>query len=110
MVLAIFDLPHEATSHNYKSNDVRGVEITASGNVILFKKEVKDARLEIKNDIMIIHRYTAGDGTNISDQALPDEFLTNKSYTCEVIMTNVSPVRKEFSMLFQIPQGSLPLQ
>ena len=38
------------------------------------------------------------------------EFLVNQAYTCEVIITNVSPVSKQFSVLYQIPQGSLPLQ
>lgn len=40
---------------------------------------------------------------------MPDEFLVNRAYTCEVIVTNVSPVTKNFSILYQIPEGSLPL-
>jgi hypothetical protein len=34
---------------------------------------------------------------------MPDEFLINQAYTCEVIMTNVSPIQRQFSVLYQIP-------
>ena len=40
---------------------------------------------------------------------MPTEFLINVPYSCEVIMTNVSPHLKEFNMLYQIPVGSLPI-
>jgi hypothetical protein len=33
------------------------MEITAAGNIILFKKEVKEAPLELSNDILVTHRY-----------------------------------------------------
>ena len=113
LTFAILDLPlDEAEQHIYKQNDVgRGMVLTASGNLILFKKEVKEAPLEDTNDIIITHRYvsTTGDSST-STAAMPDEFLVNKAYACEVIMTNVSPQQRNFSMLYQIPQGSLPLQ
>ncbi len=41
---------------------------------------------------------------------MPEEFLINKAYHCEVILTNVSPKEHTFSVLYQIPQGSLPLK
>jgi hypothetical protein len=113
LTFALLDLPiDEAGSHGYKPSEVgRGMELTAAGNVILFKKEVREAPLEITNDILVTHRYVpvqgrAGEG---EQQAIPDEFLVNRAYTCEVIVTNVSPVTKNFSILYQIPEGSLPL-
>lgn len=118
-VLALIDLPLKATSHEFKTDEGRGVTIVASGNFILFKKEVKEASLEIKNDIMVTHRYIKmdntsatydEDGNEIDKDQNTGEFLINTAYSCEVIITNVSPKSKEFSLLYQIPQGSLPLQ
>jgi hypothetical protein len=86
------------------------MEIKAAGNLILFRKEVREAPLEVTNDIIITHRYISaqGDSTEQSS-AMPEEFLVTKPYACELIMTNVSPVSRTFSVLYQIPQGSLPL-
>jgi len=113
LTFALLDLPMtEAESHGYKAGSEqeggRSMEITASGNIILFKKEVKEAPLELTNDILVTHRYITANSHD-QKQAMPDEFLINQAYTCEVIMTNVSPVHRQFSVLYQIPQGSLPL-
>ena len=61
---------------------------------------------------MVTHRYIPVQHASEADtqEAMPDEFLANKAYMCEVIMTNVSPKSKDFSILYQIPQGSLPLE
>jgi hypothetical protein len=71
------------------------MELKAAGNLILFKKEVREAPLEITNDILVTHRYvpvqTAAGSTEGSLQAIPEEFLVNRAYSCEVIVTNVSP-------------------
>lgn len=61
---------------------------------------------------MVIHRYINEDESANSRANLdgrPDEFLTNTSYRCEVVITNVSPEHKTFQLLYQIPAGSLPL-
>jgi hypothetical protein len=64
LTFALMDLPMEdAKSHEYKPSEVgRGMDIKASGNVILFKKEVKEAPLDITNDILVTHRYVSVHG------------------------------------------------
>jgi hypothetical protein len=112
------DLPlGEAEPHQYRAGSgeegSRSMEIKTSGNVIIFKKVVQEAPLDINNDILVTHRYiSATDNQSLtgSQQAVPDEFLLSKAYSCEVILTNVSPTFRSFSVLYQIPQGSLPLQ
>jgi len=47
-------------------------------------------------DILVTHRYVE----NAQSAAMPEEFIVNKPYQCEVIMTNVSPQQKNFSVLF----------
>lgn len=69
--------------------------------MIMFKKEVREAPLEVSNDILVTHRYVpAAGGYEASTSSIPDEFLLNKAYACEVIMTNVSPVHNAFSILY----------
>ena len=79
------------------------MELKANGNIIIFKKEVKEAPIEITNDILVTHRYVSAQGeagVGASELAIPDEFLSNKAYACEVILTNVSPQNKNFSVLY----------
>ncbi len=110
LTFAFLDLPFEAVTHDYKTNEGRGVEITAKSSIILFKKEVREAKLELSSEILVTHRYVAANDSTSTSAAMPEEFLLNKAYQCEVIMTNVSPQAKNFSVLYQIPEGSLPLQ
>jgi hypothetical protein len=63
---------------------------------------------------MVTHRYQRIDQYGKSnksddDDAIPNEFLLNVPYECEVIMTNVSPIATEFNLLYQIPIGSMPI-
>jgi hypothetical protein len=40
----------------------------------------------------VTHRYKKTTGHNDDEEAIPDAFLINTEYLCEVVMTNVSPV------------------
>jgi hypothetical protein len=86
------------SQHKFKSDKKRGIFITAGSNVILFKKEIKEGECNIKKDIIITHRYQS-----LIDAAREDEiedFLINHPYECEIIMTNVSPKHKQFTLLY----------
>lgn len=77
----------------------------AGSSAIIFKKEIKEVEVEIKQDFMVTHRYSRIDtyGKNNKsddDDAIPNEFLLNVPYECEVIMTNVSPNSTEFNLLY----------
>lgn len=71
--------------------------------MIIFKKEIKTVEISLEQDFMVTHRYAREDGKNTSsteEEAIPTEFLINTPYSCEVIMTNVSPNVKEFNLLY----------
>lgn len=109
MAISLIDLPFKLDqSHNFVPDEQSGVTINAASNIILFKKIIKEAPLDIKQDIMVIHRYNKIGASN-DQESMPEEFLTNTPYTCEAIVTNVSPEAKKFSLLCQIPLGSMPL-
>ena len=55
------------------------------------------------------HRYKKVTGHVDDEEAIPDAFLINTPYLCEVIMTNVSPGKQKFNLLYQIPAGSMPM-
>lgn len=81
----------------------------------MFKQEIKEVALELKKDFIVTHRYHRNDKYGIDhktddDDAIPSEFLVNVPYECEVIMTNVSSIQKEFKLFYQIPIGSMPMK
>jgi len=71
----------------------------------MFKQEIKEVALELKKDFIVTHRYHRNDKYGIDhktddDDAIPSEFLVNVPYECEVIMTNVSSIQKEFKLFY----------
>lgn len=97
-------------SFNQSQNN--SVDVLVSSNSILFKKEIKEVEIAIKNDFMVTHRYHRMDNQDRNQvvEAIPKEFIVNTPYECEVIMTNVSPTKQKFSLLVQIPFGALPIK
>jgi hypothetical protein len=43
--------------HQIKSVTANGVDVCAGSNTILFKKEIKEVEISLKNDFMVTHRY-----------------------------------------------------
>jgi hypothetical protein len=79
--------------------------VTAGSNLIAYKKEIKEVEVNLKQNFMVTHRYNRIDQYGIQnksddDDAIPNEFLMNVPYECEVIMTNVSPFSTDFSLLY----------
>lgn len=77
----------------------------------MFKKEIRDCDLDLaKNDIMVIHRYHEILHSSESKEGKPSEFLSKAGYECEVVITNVAPKSKSFNLLYQVPEGAVPLK
>lgn len=117
LCMVVLDLPQstQASLHQYQSDESRGVTIKSGSELVLFKKEIKEVEVELKQDFMVTHRYCRIDSygqqnQTQDDDAIPSEFLVNVPYECEVIMTNVSPEQIEFDLLYQIPIGSMPIK
>jgi hypothetical protein len=99
----------ESYVHKFKSDKKRGIFVSASENAIVFVKEIKESDCDLKNDILITHRYqqwTQAEGFRDSEI---NEMVMNTPYQCEIIMTNISSKFRPVNLLFQIPNGSLPL-
>jgi hypothetical protein len=106
--LAVLDLPDVSPDHIYNPVGAKGIEITIKENAILFKKEIKEADSDLDNNLLVIHRFF--EANNESSEKKIKEFIVNQVYGCETIITNVSTKAQDFQILWQIPEGSLPLQ
>ena len=62
-------------------------------NAILFKKEIKEVEVDLKPNFIVTHRYKKANSGDDEEEAIPDAFLINTTYQCEIVMTNVSPVK-----------------
>jgi hypothetical protein len=53
------DLPQvtQASVHQSQADESRGMTLTAGSNAIIFKKEIKEVEVDIKQDFMVAHRY-----------------------------------------------------
>lgn len=58
-VKVLMDLPQvtNAAVHKSQADSSRGLTITAGSNLIIYKKEIKEVEVEIKQDFMVTHRY-----------------------------------------------------
>jgi len=85
---ALVDLPFESINHKFEASGGRGIKIHANSNLVLFKKEIKEAEAELDTNLLVIHRFFELNNKNTEKKI--KEFLTNQVYGCEVITTNVS--------------------
>lgn len=107
-MISFLDLPYESPKQLLQSLGGKGVTITAADNLVLYKKEIKEAAADLDTNILVIHRFFEANNRN-SEKKIK-EFLVSQVYGCETIITNVSAKTQEFQILWQIPEGSLPLQ
>ena len=73
------DLQDKKLSHKFTSDSKRGITITAGSNAILFKKEIKEGECQIKNDLMVTHRYTSLKDSN-KDNDEVESMVINHPY------------------------------
>ncbi len=106
--LSLLDLPYLSAEHGFRTMEGRSAELKAASNLIIFKKEVKESRGDLRTNILVAQRYVDWEQRGDEDAKI-EEFLVNHIYTCQVIITNISSRKLEFDVLTQIPQGSLPV-
>jgi len=107
--LALLDLPYNSMDHGFRTMEGRSAELKAVSNLVIFKKEIKESKGEIRSNILVAQRYVDWEQQHGDEDQKIEEFLVNHIYTGQVIITNISSHKLEFDVLLQIPQGSLPL-
>jgi hypothetical protein len=106
-MMAILDLPYFELNHTINIEGDKGIKVKSASNFVVFKKEIKEAEADIDTNLLSIHRFY--EYNNPESKKKLKEFLTHQVYTCEVVVTNVSTDFQNFQVLWQIPEGSLPL-
>jgi hypothetical protein len=106
-MMAIMDLPYFDLNHTINIEGDKGIKVKSASNFVVFKKEIKEAEADIDTNLLSIHRFY--EYNNPESKKKLKEFLTHQVYTCEVVVTNVSTDFQNFQVLWQIPEGSLPL-
>jgi hypothetical protein len=108
MTWAVLDLEYSSKRHAIRSRGGKGISIDPTSNIIVFKKEIKETEADLNNNILVIHRFFE-EGKKGTEERVK-EYLTHQVYGCEVIVTNVSSKPHNFQILWQIPEGSLPVK
>ena len=103
----VLDLDYTSKNHSIRSIGGKGIAVLAASNLVVFKKEIKEAKSELDNNILVIHRFFESGKKNSEEKV--KEYLTHQIYGCEVIITNVSSKNQIFQVLWQVPEGSLPV-
>lgn len=47
----------QASVHQFQADESRGVTILAGSQVVIFKKEIKEVEVDIKQDFLVTQRY-----------------------------------------------------
>ena len=113
--LAILDLPFQSPKHKLKVKKVK-VTLTAASPMVVFFKAIQEAKTP-KNKTPILvsqnffergrqYRYVRGQRF---ERYVTDEFLIRKVYGCKVVVTNPTGTRRKLEVLYQIPQGAMPV-
>lgn len=115
-VLSFMALPNENPSHKYTPVEGKGVEIEAAGNLVVFMKEVREGNSDLKVDILVAQRFFDPKDRYVYSDEDPGvkfekdikEYIVDKVYGCQVIVTNCSITKHEFQVLVEVPEGSIP--
>ena len=117
-VLTFLSLPFQPGNHSYQSLGGRGLQIGADSDIIVFHKEIKEGEPQINTNILIAQRFfdpsdryvQSEEDPSILFEKDPKEFVINKIYGCQVVVTNCSIADQEFQVLCEIPEGSIPVR
>ncbi len=116
LAMAVMDLPMHSPKHKITLAKTK-VKIVASNEFMILHQRLKKAPLVegkmpilvSQNIFMVGDRYTF-DGKLRLDKFVTDEFLSQKVYGVQVVVTNPTSTPREIDVMYQIPQGAIPVQ
>ena len=82
--------------------------MTSESPCIVFYKELTEAEVDISSQVFAAVKYfEAQDPEDFSLEV--KQFVKEKIYMCKIVITNASSESTRFSILAQVPEGSIPL-
>lgn len=113
--LALLDLPFAVGEHT-TAFDGPQMTFTANSPAVVFHEEIQKAdRVAQASPILVSQNfYRLGEryrqeGSEQLDKFVTDEFLTHTVYGSHVVVTNPTSSRRRVDVLFQIPEGAMPV-
>lgn len=117
--LAFMDLSYNGGDYDLMPVQGRMNQIVSkpNNNLLIFQKDIVQSKADKMGDISVtqrifdpIDRYTyLEDDTSIKIEKSISEYITNKVYGCQVIITNSSIADLELQILTVIPVGAVPI-
>lgn len=113
--LSVLDLPFQAPNHVITTKQ-SSVSIKAAGDFVVFYKAIQETQAPTTKTPILVSQnfydqsqpYQYIRGTRV-ERYVTDEFLVRKIYGCQVVVTNPTGTRQKLELLYQIPQGSMPV-
>lgn len=117
LALAALDLPFPSQVKTGKvERKDNAIILTPAGRSILFHQEIRSAEEADGRVKLLVSQnfYRQGDRSieqagEKTDKFVTGEFLSGVVYGCQVVVTNPSSSRQKLDLLFQIPQGAIPV-
>lgn len=114
--LSLLDIPfsNDDKKQNIQFEDVK-MTLESICPLIIFHKEIKETKTKTstvlinQNYFDPLNRYEYENNEKI-EKYIQEEFLSDKVYGCQIVITNVSCSNQRLNLLLQIPAGSLPLK
>ncbi len=81
-------------------------------------EQVKEGQPDMRGDITVAQRFfdpkdryqSSEDSEDVKVEKAVEEYLVDKVYGCQVIVTNCSIATLEFSIMSEIPDGAIPVR
>ncbi len=115
LALAVLDLPWKAATPKvaYKG---ASLTLTAPEAMMIFHKQIRSVTVPKQKSPLLVsqgyfdaaRRYRYVNGQRV-ERYVTDEFLSQKVYGTQVIITNPTAARMKLEVLLQIPQGAMPV-
>jgi hypothetical protein len=111
--LAFSALPFRAARHGFESQE-RGYVLTANSNFLVFHKVLEAVQPDFTDALLVAQKYfdpsdrmCLEDGQQVEKPV--KQFLKDKFYGCQVILSNTSSKTFNVDVVAEIPEGAVPL-
>jgi len=112
-VLAMLDLPFSSSDHEAEFAQ-RSMTLTAATPMLAVHEEIVPvASADGESSILVSQKYFPhGDrhryvGREKVDNYITDEFLVNRVYGTQLVITNLASTKRKLDILLQIPEGAI---
>lgn len=117
MALAVLDLSFQPSAPPAIEINAGKLVFTASEPTLIFYKDMVSVGTDTTQTTVLVgqnyfdpsDRYSQHKGVQTDKFITTFEFLRQKVYGCQVVVTNVSSSLQQLDVLLQIPQGAVPV-